>query len=447
MNKIDSNNKKIYFIFIFLLAILMFFVVFIPMRNQLKKQAIENYELLAGSKVHNTVEVINNCILNARSVSSRTAIRDYIIDYNKGGMSWIELQERTFSKYSDGVKVIHNLKIAIRYVSDKPLVVYGDEDVDKAYYEGVFEDSAQIEYSFIRNENKTEIIIYSPVMNGNVLIGKDIIVVDITEQMSELSGDGLTVAILHNSSYPVNGMREGEIYERYPIDSLNYMCFKRTVNPEFSILTKKPTHDVFQGVNRVLTISTVGFALGLVLIFIVLKMSLVKMANSMISEIGSDRDTYMKYANHDFLTGAYTRVFLDNWIKDKSKIESGSGSGREYVVVMIDVDHFKYINDVFGHETGDAVLKFISSTLMKLLREDDIVIRFGGDEFIVILEGITNGNVHKIFDRINQSIKDANNFEFDIMISFGIVEADSLDNIYDSIKKADEKMYRNKKIK
>lgn len=445
MDKIDSNNKKTYFVFILLLTILMFFMVFIPMRNQLKKQAVENYALLAESKEHSVLELINNCLLNARSISSRTAIRDYILDYNSGKMSWNELRQQTFTKYSDGVKIIHNLKYAIRYVYNKPLVVYdnGNGETETDYYANIFMNSSEIEYTFRMKENSLEIMVCSPIIYENELIGKDVIVVDITEQIFNLSADGLIVEITDNSSHIIKSMKDGEIHEKCPIDKLDYMCIKKTVNTGYSILIRKLTHDVFKSVNRVLTISIVGFALGLVLIFIVLNRGLVRMANSMICEIGSDRDTYMKYANHDFLTGAYTRVFLDNWIKDKSKAEGDS----EYVVVMIDIDRFKYINDTFGHETGDAVLKFISSTLMKLLRENDIVIRFGGDEFIVIFEGTAKGNVYKIFDRINQSIKDTNNFEFDIMISFGIVEVDSPDNIYDSIKKADEKMYRNKKIK
>lgn len=146
MNQLFSNvnTKRRYFAFVCILIFLLFFIVFLPMRAQLKKQVLENYNLLAESKLQTLTELINNCSSSAKSVSSRTAIRDYMLDYNDGNLSWIELQEQTYSKYGDGVNVIKNLRLAMRYAFDKPLVTYNLGESNACRYAGLFKHGMPI---------------------------------------------------------------------------------------------------------------------------------------------------------------------------------------------------------------------------------------------------------------------------------------------------------------
>lgn len=80
-----------------------------------------------------------------------------------------------------------------------------------------------------------------------------------------------------------------------------------------------------------------------------------------------------------------------------------------------------------------------------LLFYTELVVRFGGDEFIILFEGLNTEKIHKILNRIKQQIADGNPFDFDVSISYGLEEVEALETIYDSIKKADEKMYANKR--
>ncbi|MCK4577117.1 GGDEF domain-containing protein, partial [candidate division WOR-3 bacterium] len=85
----------------------------------------------------------------------------------------------------------------------------------------------------------------------------------------------------------------------------------------------------------------------------------------------------------DDLTGLYNRRYLLTVIS--KKLEEGQRVGIPLSIVLIDLDHFKDVNDTYGHRRGDVVLREFGMFLKALLRQDDTVFRYGGDEFICIL--------------------------------------------------------------
>lgn len=445
MDHLALSIKKRYFIFIILLIILLFSIVFLPVRMQLKQQAVENYNLLAESKLQTISELISAATSSARSLSSRTAIRDLILEHKNREITWSELEEKTHANYIDGIKPIQNLEFAVRYVGNNPLVEYHRVEADISNYTGLFGHSKEVRYKFETQAGDTRIIAYSPILYQNELIGSDVIVVNITEQMQGLAQDGFQVEILKPQSPLLKNLEPQKIYEKMEINQHKYICVAKPIHGDYFVFVSKLTNDAFQSVNRVCVTGVIGFAMGLLLIFFVLQVSLVNIANGVIQEVKGSRDTYMNYANFDALTGAYTRVFFDTWMEDKNE----AFGSNEYVIGMVDVDRFKIINDTCGHETGDEVLKFITDILMTTLRENDFVFRFGGDEFVVIFENINTERVARIFSRIEKVIEESNPFEFDISISYGIEAVKSLENIYDSIRdsirRADEKMYHRKR--
>ncbi len=131
----------------------------------------------------------------------------------------------------------------------------------------------------------------------------------------------------------------------------------------------------------------------------------------------------------DKLTGAYNRGIL----------EELSVSERD-TFVYIDIDDFKRINDKYGHVTGDEVLKKLVTIIKSHIRSNDIVVRMGGDEFLVILK---NCGEEKAYELINKIADDFSNInELSPKLSFGIKGASN--DIYNSISQVDEIMYRMK---
>jgi diguanylate cyclase (GGDEF)-like protein len=116
---------------------------------------------------------------------------------------------------------------------------------------------------------------------------------------------------------------------------------------------------------------------------------------------GKQRDealeSLVEQVMRDPLTGLYNRRALE--ITLSQKISQTGQSGPEVGILMLDVDHFKRVNDTFGHPAGDAVLKELASLLARSVREEDVVCRYGGEEFVVVMPRAPIGTIQ---DRAEQ---------------------------------------------
>ena len=108
-------------------------------------------------------------------------------------------------------------------------------------------------------------------------------------------------------------------------------------------------------------------------------------------------------AHHDQLTGLPNRLYLAHFLP--GAIEKAQRSGHMLAVLFLDLDRFKHINDSRGHETGDKLLKTVAERVRATVREDDVVVRMGGDEFIVVLQNLKNGIlITEMAKRINEAL-------------------------------------------
>lgn len=138
----------------------------------------------------------------------------------------------------------------------------------------------------------------------------------------------------------------------------------------------------------------------------------------------------------DPLTGAYNRRYLED-------TSQGSIAGR--AVVMIDADNFKHVNDSYGHAAGDQVLKGIVEAVRSCIRSADAVIRFGGDEFVVLFNGMSPEMLPEKLEQIRRSVREltfADAPEYRQTISIGAVYGDG--TITELIGRADRMLYQAK---
>jgi diguanylate cyclase (GGDEF)-like protein/PAS domain S-box-containing protein len=145
---------------------------------------------------------------------------------------------------------------------------------------------------------------------------------------------------------------------------------------------------------------------------------------------------------HDYLTGIYNRAFFEEELK-----RLDSGRQLPLSVIIGDVNGLKIVNDAFGHKRGDELLGKIASVLTKTFRKEDIVARWGGDEYSIILPETNLKKALKILDRVKVNLEKESARTLPLSISFGVAtKTNKVQNITDIIKEAEDKMYRHKLI-
>jgi diguanylate cyclase (GGDEF)-like protein len=125
-----------------------------------------------------------------------------------------------------------------------------------------------------------------------------------------------------------------------------------------------------------------------------------------ITDTGEERILRQLYESSvkDALTGAFNREYLNERLK--AEVAYARRHQADLSFVLFDIDHFKKINDTYGHPTGDAVLQAIVSAVGKTLRAEDVLARYGGEEFGVVLRGVSLQSAHGVAERL-RSIAEA----------------------------------------
>lgn len=147
-------------------------------------------------------------------------------------------------------------------------------------------------------------------------------------------------------------------------------------------------------------------------------------------------------ASNDFLTGIPNRrhffdvvtAMHDSMVRQKANV----------TCAMIDIDHFKKVNDTYGHSIGDSVLRQVAKILKKSIRKSDIVARFGGEEFCMYMTGMSNEHAIPYFDKLRKTIADlvirAEKHTLQVTVSIGIYSK-LTPEIGDMIEQADKRLY------
>jgi diguanylate cyclase (GGDEF)-like protein len=146
----------------------------------------------------------------------------------------------------------------------------------------------------------------------------------------------------------------------------------------------------------------------------------------------------------DALTGMFDRGRLES--QGRNVVNAAARSGRPVSVVLIDIDHFKDFNDRFGHAAGDAVLRRIARTIMVTVRASDLVFRFGGEEFVVICEGLDGTAASALGERVRCEIAaSVEGAGAGVTASIGIASASADCADYDALfQTADQRLYEAK---
>ncbi len=141
-------------------------------------------------------------------------------------------------------------------------------------------------------------------------------------------------------------------------------------------------------------------------------------------------------------TRKYTEINLQALLGEMKRYEWSFG------VLFVDIDHFKRVNDAYGHDTGDSVLKMVAQTMAHNIRTFDIVGRWGGEEFVIVLVNITMSQLDLIAEKLRVLVQHSSlnigDAKITVTISIGATMARSNDTVESIVKRADKLMYKSK---
>ena len=149
-------------------------------------------------------------------------------------------------------------------------------------------------------------------------------------------------------------------------------------------------------------------------------------------------------ANTDILTGVSNRLALDEHIQ---YLEKHVKQLSQTCLILVDIDYFKQVNDQYGHIIGDQIIQLVASQLKKSVRSSDLIIRYGGDEFIIFLEYVEFGAALKVAEKIRAEVQQAhlkleNGNSISVSVSIGV--ATGAENWLELLEKADQALFRAK---
>ncbi|WP_312651913.1 sensor domain-containing diguanylate cyclase [Aminipila sp.] len=257
----------------------------------------------------------------------------------------------------------------------------------------------------------------------------------------------------------LNGIKEkGELFQSYYFvnksdgkitEKLSYARLYKPYN--WIIATGTPLRDMFSYTNKLNNYNkniinlTIFFCIAIVVmtlgggIYLIIKLQ---------KQYKKQIDLFVKAETElDPLTGAFTRKAAENFFQQG--LSDFEETGFAPLLCMADIDNFKKINDAYGHDVGDMVLKTVSSTILKSIRSTDYLFRWGGEEFLLSVQGIRptsqNEFANKILENINSITFESGDETFRVSISMGGTFLTTGDADYaQAIKRADIALYQAK---
>jgi diguanylate cyclase (GGDEF)-like protein len=176
-----------------------------------------------------------------------------------------------------------------------------------------------------------------------------------------------------------------------------------------------------------------------------LMISRLRSSNMSISESFKKQREYQLTSTTDELTGLYNR----RWLKEmlERQMQRSQGEGAPLALLMIDGDHFKRVNDQYGHNIGDQVLQALGATMLDWVRPTDLVARYGGEEFVIVLPGTDLVGARVVAERMRKMIAEARTASTlgellpVVTVSIGVALMEEADTMDELIGRADAALY------
>ena len=166
------------------------------------------------------------------------------------------------------------------------------------------------------------------------------------------------------------------------------------------------------------------------------------------SELAKSEARYRELATKDILTGILNRFAFQEELK--RIISSSKRTGSKFALLFLDLDHFKEVNDTYGHDMGDKLLQEVARRVVPNIRAEDVFARLGGDEFVLVFTNIRQEKLHKLVEKAITMFRKPwiiDGIDLHVTTSMGVVVyPDDAKSEADLMKKADAAMYKSKEL-
>lgn len=445
MDKIINKFRLTILITLILMAGIIVGIIHFPMRSELEKETIHNFELEARLNMQILEQYIELCLLGTRSLASRTEIRNQATEYYEGNVTWEEMTEYIQPRYMDGLSSLRNLVGAARIIDGKEAVSFGKIELFADDYTQVPEEDM---YVLTHEKDRMTLKVIIPLFDGKRFLGYDMVLFDATKILEEIGKTNYNFAIFGKSEIELLtgedtllGFSEGKLYHK----NGNTFYIKEFVSSEQFYYIIVPDKYLYAPV-EMLSLRITLIALVVILSAVLYSnWYIVGKARAVLEITEESRMKYKEYAIKDTLTGAFSRRYLEK-VRQEWEAESAAGV-LQASVTFIDIDDFKGLNDRYGHDVGDEALKYLVRVFNENIRSGDVLIRNGGDEFILILKDCYLYKATEIVTKVQGILSEHPDFAYPVHFSYGISEITDMTHYDTMLREVDGRMYENKKAK
>jgi diguanylate cyclase (GGDEF)-like protein len=425
------------------LTFLIYFVIYSPMMAEIQHSMYLNITEISMSKYSSIQNSVDAAVTGSLSLSSRSAIRDKISEYKNGDISLEELSAFTAPKYADGASVLDKAVFAQRIVDEQPVATYQAEGFNAPGLAGTEKYAHAVSSQFIHSNGILYIKVFSPILKDGEEIGMDVVLFDFSDKLNNLNESAYKVRMIDATEF--NRLQQGADILLAPDDSIllnnnKNIYFLKSMDSHY-FLVQADRQIVFAQADALTRNIIIAWIIIFAVMLLTIYFYLLRYANKRIRHAEQSRDHFKSMAYTDRMTGLYSRSYLEIW---KTGLRD---TAANYTLVMVDVDDFKLINDQFGHLAGDEVLTRIANLFLSSIRESDIIIRFGGDEFLIIMEHADESSARKLMDRMNETLAHLDDCSVPLRLSFGTSELGPGEDFDAALGQADERMYTAKNQK
>ena len=436
-----KRTRIVFWVTIICMSLLIYLGIFMPMRSELKESIYQNITEISKSKFSSFENIVAGDVQSSSGLSSRTMIKNKIMEYNQGIIDINELKEYTDPKFKDGAEVLEDFVSAQRVVDHQIIASYADPNKNISIPTVEIKEKNQLSSDFISIGSTTFLRVVSPIMQEENELGVDIVLFDLTDKINALNNESYTSEIISLTEYreiTENVELLSQTTDAVLLNQGDFIYFIKPVDDSNYFLVQANGKNVFSNLNFLSLNIIISYLLVFAGLYFTVYFCIIRFAKKQISSAEKSRDEFQSLVYRDKMTGLYTKAYLEYWKTSLSKKHS------KYCLIMTDIDNFKLINDGNGHLIGDEVIKAVSDVLRSSVLESGPIVRFGGDEFLILLANADEAEALDIIRIINSKLAEMNQFNFQISISFGIGKMESGIDFNNALQLAYDRMYTEK---